>query len=154
MLTQLAICILPREGPREAAAFGVTALLPSGHFDGEQGAVWQASVKALAIKDTDLDFRHIEPTGVFRGVVEDDTAEQVSRRADAEHGLETDAKVGAEIVENEVDAPRFRVDVFEQVLDEGDEVDLARCSVTSTVRRPPLGSTATNRLQVPARAYS
>src|SRR5208282_2176412 len=123
MLTQLAICVLPREGPREAAAFGVTALLPSGHFNSEQRAVWQASVKALAIKDPDFDFRHVEPAGVLRGVVEDDTAEQVSRRADAEHGLEADAKVGAEIVENQVDAPCVRVDVFEQVLDEGNEID-------------------------------
>jgi hypothetical protein len=39
MLSQLAICILPREGPREAAAFGVTALLPGGDFGGEQCAV-------------------------------------------------------------------------------------------------------------------
>jgi hypothetical protein len=70
MLTQLAICILPREGPREAAAFGVTALLPSSHFDGEQGTVWQASAKALAIKDPDFDFRHVQPAGVFRGVVD------------------------------------------------------------------------------------
>jgi hypothetical protein len=65
---------------------------------------------------------------------EDDTAEQVSRRADAEHGLETDAKVGTEIVENQVGAPRFRVEVFEQVLDEGDEVDFG--SVIGHLDRP------------------
>lgn len=77
MLAHLALCILSREGPRDAAAFGVTALLPSGDFGGEQGAVWQAPVKALTIKDTDVDFRHVEPAGVFWGVVENYTAEQV-----------------------------------------------------------------------------
>jgi hypothetical protein len=82
------------------------------------------SVKVLAIKDTDLDFRHVEPAGVVRGVTEDDASEQVPRRADAEHVLEADAKVGIEVVENQVGAPRFRVDVFEQVLDEVHEVDL------------------------------
>ena len=57
MFAHLAICILPREGPRDAAALGDTALLPSGDFGGEHGAIGQAPVKALAIKNTDLDFR-------------------------------------------------------------------------------------------------
>jgi hypothetical protein len=97
MLSHLTICILPREGPRDATAFCVTALLPSGDLGGEQCAVGQAPVKALAIKDTDLDFRHVEPAGVFRGVVEDDTAEQLLGRPDAEHGLETDTKAPGSI---------------------------------------------------------
>ncbi|HEX9276438.1 MAG TPA: hypothetical protein VGA51_08590, partial [Casimicrobiaceae bacterium] len=123
MAAHFSISILSRESPRDAATFGVTALLPSGDFGGELRAVWQTPVKALTIKDSDLDFSHVEPAGMFRGVVEDDTSEQVLRRLGAEHGLETDAKVGAQVVENQVDAPRGRVDVFEQVLDEGNEVD-------------------------------
>ena len=61
MLAHLAICILTREGPRDAAAFGVTALLPSGDFSGEQRAVGQAPVKALAVNAADLDFCPVEP---------------------------------------------------------------------------------------------
>jgi hypothetical protein len=56
-------------------AFGVAALFPCGDFGGEQGAVGQALGKALAIEDADFDFRHVEPAGMFRGVVEDDPAE-------------------------------------------------------------------------------
>src|SRR5665213_616292 len=40
----------------------------AGAIGGEQGAVGQAPVEALAIKDTDLDFRHVEPTGAFRRI--------------------------------------------------------------------------------------
>src|ERR1017187_7354003 len=98
MLAHLSICILSREGPCYATAFGITALLPSSDFGGEQRAGWQASVKALAIEDTDLDFRHVEPAGVVRGVVEDDASEQVSGRVDAEHVLEAHPKVGIEVV--------------------------------------------------------
>ena len=60
MLAHLTFCVLAREGPRDAAAFGVTARLPSGGFGGEQYAVGQAPVKALAVKAADLDSRPVE----------------------------------------------------------------------------------------------
>jgi hypothetical protein len=59
------------------------------------------------------------------------TRYRVSRRPDPEYGFEADAKVGAEIVEHEVNAPGFRVDMFEQVFDEGDEVDFGPVSATA-----------------------
>src|SRR5437773_9181291 len=124
MLAHLSIRILPREGPCDAATFGVTALLPGGDFGSKLCASGQAPIKTLAIKDSDFDFRHVEPTGMHRGVVEDDASQQVPGRAGAEHVLEADAKVGIEVVENQMDAPRGWVDVVEQVLDEGNEVDL------------------------------
>jgi hypothetical protein len=154
MVAHLSICILSREGPSYATALGISALLPSSDFGGERRAGWQASIKTLAIEDTDLDFRHVEPAGVVRGVVEDDASEQMSGRVDAEHVLESHPKMSIEVVENQMDTPRPRVDVFKQCLMKATKSILARRSVTSTVRLPPFGSTATNRLQVPARAYS
>lgn len=65
MLAQLSIGIVPREGPRDAAARGVAALLPDSDFRGEQRLGRQAPVKALAVKDADLDLRHIEPVAYF-----------------------------------------------------------------------------------------
>lgn len=123
MAARLSIGILPREGPRDTAALGVASLLPFSHFDGEQSKGRQAPVKALAVKDSNLDLGHIEPAGVLRGVAKDDTAKQLARCVDPQHFLEADAKVGIEVVENQMDSPRLRVDVFEQVLDEGNEVD-------------------------------
>ena len=124
MLAHLSIRVLPREGPRDAATFGVATLLPRGDLGSEERASWEAPVKTLAVKDADFYFRHVEPTGVQRGVVEDNAAEQVPGHRDAEHLLEADAKVGVEIVEHQMDAARGWVDVVEQVLDEGNEVDL------------------------------
>lgn len=85
--------------------------------------------------------------------MKDHTPEQVPRGGNTKHFFEAHAKVSIEVVEDQMDAPRVRVDVFEQVLEKATKSTLARCSVTSTTRRPPLGSTATNRSQVPARAY-
>ena len=124
MLAHLSICILPREGPCDAAAFSVAALLPSGDFGGQQRAGRQAAGEALAVKDADLDLCHVEPAGVFRGAVEDDAAQQVPRCVDAQHVLEAHAKVGAQVVEDQMNSPRLWVDVFKQVLDERNEVGL------------------------------
>src|ERR1700722_19232059 len=123
MATHLAIRVLAGKSPGDLATFGVTALLPGGDFGDEQRALGQASVKALAIKDADLDFRHIQPAGVLWGVVEDDPAQELLSRPDTEHCFKADWKVRTEIVEHEVNAPGFRVDVFEQMFDEGNEVD-------------------------------
>ena len=72
MPSHFCVCILPGELPLDATLFRVTAQLPGIHLVDERGLVWQASVEALAIKNADFDFCHIEPTGVFRRVVEDD----------------------------------------------------------------------------------
>lgn len=63
MSLHLPIRVLPSEGPRDAAVLGVASLLPGRDFGGEQSAVWQTAGKALAIKDSDLDFSHVEPAG-------------------------------------------------------------------------------------------
>ena len=61
MFAHLTVCVLAREGPRDAAALGVTARLPGGDFGGERRAVGQAPVKALAVKAADPGFRPVEP---------------------------------------------------------------------------------------------
>ncbi len=66
------IGVLPGERPLDAASLPVTAPLPGIHFGGERGAIRQAAIQALTIEDTDLDFRHVELTGMFRRVVEGD----------------------------------------------------------------------------------
>ena len=92
MFTHLPISILARECPGDSASFSIAALLPSSDFGSEQRAARQASVKTLSSKYADLDFCHVKPTGVLRGVVEDDAAEQLAGCLDAQHFLETDRK--------------------------------------------------------------
>ena len=46
------------------------AAVASIHLSSERIAVVPASIQTLPIKDADLDLRHVEPDGVFRGVVE------------------------------------------------------------------------------------
>ena len=154
MPSHFCICILPSERPLNATLRHVTAQLPGIHFGGERGTVWQAPIKALAVKNTDFDFSHVEPAGMFWRVVKDDTSQQCLCFLGAEHFLEALAKVGVEIVHHQMDALRRDINLLEQVLYESHEVGLGAMIGDTTVRRPPLGSTATNRLQVPARTYS
>jgi hypothetical protein len=44
--------------------------LPSGDLGEDRLLVVDAAVEALAAQDADFDFHHIQPAGVFRGVVE------------------------------------------------------------------------------------
>ncbi|MGC1816176.1 MAG: hypothetical protein WA900_00775 [Casimicrobiaceae bacterium] len=111
MLTHFAIRILPREGPRDAAALGIAPLLPRRGFSGEKRLGWQAPVKALPIKDSNLDLRQIEPAGVYWGVVKHHAPEQVPCCGDTEHFLEAHAKMGIEVVEDQMTAARVRVDL-------------------------------------------
>jgi hypothetical protein len=50
--------------------------LPSIDFSSEGDTIGQASIEALAIEDAD--FGHVQPTGVFRGVMKDDASQQFS----------------------------------------------------------------------------
>ena len=113
MPSQFCICILS-EGPLDAALLSVTAQLPSIHFGGKRRTIRQASIKALAVKNTDFDFSHVEPAGMFRRVVKDDASQQRLCFFGAEHLLETLAKVDIEIVHHQMDAPRGDINLSEQ----------------------------------------
>ena len=111
VLAHFPIRILPREGPRDAAALGIAALLPRRDFSGEQRMGWQAPVKALPIKDSNLDLCQIEPAGVYWGVVKRHAREQVPCCVDTQRFLEAHAKMGIEVVEDQMNAARVRVDL-------------------------------------------
>jgi predicted regulator of amino acid metabolism with ACT domain len=74
--------------------------------------------------------------------------------SDSKHIVKTLSEMGVEIVQHQVNSSCLDVRASKQPIDEGDEVNLPRRSVTETIRLPPLGSTATNRLVVPLRTYS
>ena len=118
------ICILPSERPYDASLVIVSALLPGVDLGNQCGTIWQAAVKTLAIKNADFDFSHIQPAGVFRGVVKDDAPQQRFCLLDPEHVLEARAEMGIEVVHDQMDAVCRGIDLFEQILDEGHEVGL------------------------------
>lgn len=55
MVPHLPIRVLSREGPGDAAVFGVAPLFPGRDFGGEQSAIGQTSIEALAVENADLD---------------------------------------------------------------------------------------------------
>ena len=87
MSSHFLIRVLSGERPRDASLVGISALLPGIDLGNECGAVGQAPIQALAIQNADFDFRHVEPTGVFRGVVKDNPAQKGFRLLDPEHVL-------------------------------------------------------------------
>ena len=124
MSSHFQIGVLPSERPLDTSLLVVSAPLPGIDFTGEGVTVGQAPIQALAIKDANFDFRHVQPTGVLRGVVKDDATQQLVRHLDAEHVLETLAEMRVEVVQYQMNSTRRRVDLFEQVLDEGHEIRL------------------------------
>lgn len=118
MTSHFRVCILPGKLPLDATLFRVTAQLPSIHFGGNRSTIRQTPIKALSVKNTDFDFSHVEPTGMFGRVVEDDTSQQRLCLLDPEHFFEALAKVGIEIVHHQMDAFRPGINPLEQVLNE------------------------------------
>src|SRR3972149_6469471 len=136
MSSQFLICILPSERPFDASLLRIAALLPGVDLGIERGTIRQAPVKALTIKDADFDFGHVEPTGMLRGVVEYDAAQQCLRFLNAEHFLETLAEMGVEVIHDQMDAVCRDINLSEQMPDEGHEVGLG--PVIHVLAGPPL----------------
>jgi hypothetical protein len=155
MPTKLSIGILTSELPFDPALLCVSSFLPGVDLGLQQLSTGDASIQTLPAEDADFDFRHVQPTRMLGRVVKMHSAQELCRRALAQHVLEGLPEVGVQVVQDQVDATRLGIRMCQESADEGDEVDLAACcAVTSTIRRPPLGSTATNRLVVPLRTYS
>ena len=118
------IRILPSKRPCDTALVGISALLPGVDLGDNGVAIRQAPIQTLAIQRSDFNFGHVEPTGVFRGVMENDTTQKFFCRLDTKHVLKALAEVRIEVVHHQMEAARGGIDVFEQVLDESDEVRL------------------------------
>ncbi|SDZ24320.1 hypothetical protein SAMN05421754_11262 [Nitrosomonas sp. Nm58] len=123
----------------DRSALGITPLLPGIHLSSERVAVVPASIQTLPIKDADLDLRHVEPAGVFRGVVEYDAAQQRLCLLNTKRFLETTTKVGVEVIHDQVNAVRLGVHLLKQVPDKGDEVSLGALRCDDDRARTPFG---------------
>lgn len=124
MAGELAISVLARKAPGDATVLGIASLLPGGNFGREGSPVLETSSETLALQDTDLDFGHVEPTGVFGRVVQLDPAQQHGGGLLTEDLIETGAKVCVQIVQDQVDLLGSRVNLLEQSADEIHEVHL------------------------------
>ena len=135
MSSHFQIRILPSEGPLDTSPLVVSASLPRIDFFGEGVTVRQAPIETLAVKNANFDFRHVQPTGVLGSVVKDHSSQQFVRRPGSGHFLEALAEMGVEVVEHEMNATRRRVDLSEQVLDEGHEIRLG--TMIGNLHGPP-----------------
>ena len=68
--------------------------------------VADAVIQALTTERGDLDFGHVQPACVLRCVVEDDPAQKSTRRIGAEHFDEASPEMGAQVVDDQMDASR------------------------------------------------
>ena len=98
MSSHFQIRILSRECPLDTSLRVVSASLPCIDFTGERVTVGQATFETLAVKNANFDFRHIQPTGMLRGVVKNNAAQQFVRHLDSEHLLEALAEMRVEVV--------------------------------------------------------
>ncbi len=108
------------ECPIDAATLDIAAVLPSGHFGAQGGAILNASIQS------DLDLRHVKPARMFGRVVEDDLR--------THELLEAGSEVGIEVVEHQMHGRGGRIDRLDQMTHEVGESVLVRRAVTSTKR--------------------
>src|SRR3972149_9832219 len=138
MVTQLSIRILASKRPLDATSFGVAFALPSIDLAPGSRFVRQSSPETLAIQDTDLDFRHVQPACVLGGVVEHDSAQKRSGSHWAELLFEALAEMRVEVVENQVNLSGGGVGALKQSLYEADEIRFG--SAVGTFPSPPPAS--------------
>ena len=92
------------EHPFDASAGGVALSYPCGDFLSEVIRVIDPAVETLAAQDTDLDFDHVEPTGVLRGVVEFQAAQNAPGIGGREGLVEGAGRMGRQVVLHDADA--------------------------------------------------
>jgi len=123
--TKLPIGVLTGKCPLDGSVLGVAPSLPGSHLFCDELLVADSTIQALAAECRNLDFGHVQPTGVLGCVVEDDAAQEFARHPRTKNLDEARSEVSVEVVEDQVDAPRGAINGVDQVLHEGDEVRLA-----------------------------
>src|SRR6266545_1623739 len=125
MSAELLIRDLPGERPLDGPMLGVAALLPRAYFALDGRSIAETTIQALAPECSDLDFGHVQPTGVLRGVVKHHPPQQPLGGLAAERFDEAFAEMDVEVVDDEMDAPGRAIDVADEVLGERNEIELA-----------------------------
>src|ERR1035437_4003979 len=139
MATQLSIRIVASKRPLDATSFGVAFALPSIDLAPGSRFVRQSSSETLAIQDTDLDFRHVQPACVLGGVVEHDSAQKRGGSHSAEFLFEALAEMRVEVVENQVNLSGGSVGALKQSLYEADEIRFGSAFGNLHHSTPPSG---------------
>src|SRR4029077_19327426 len=96
-------CLFGCEHPVDASSGCISLSLPSGDFGLELFRIIDATIEALAAQHADLDFHHVEPAGVFGGVVELEAAQDASGFGGRESVIEGASSVARQIVLHDAD---------------------------------------------------
>src|SRR5262245_16422504 len=105
-----------REAPINGGSLRVAPDLIRADFVLEGGFVWNAPVQTLPDQNTQLDFRHIQPTAVLGGVVELQLLGQPPRFLRGKGFIERGWLMGVEIVQDDPDHLRPRIALINQPL--------------------------------------
>ena len=122
MSSHFQICVLPRERPLDTSPLVVSASLPGIDLAGEGVTVGQAPIQALAVEDADFNFRHVQPTGMLRGVMKFQPGQKSRRGFQPHDRLEGSAKMGVQVIHDQMDFARGRVHLLRQILHKGHEI--------------------------------
>src|SRR5258708_18444592 len=102
MATKSSIRVLSGKRPIDAASCGIALALPRLKLAPGSGLVDQAPCEALALHDADFDLGHVQPARMLGCVVKLHAAQQRAGACATQHFLEARAKMGVEVVQNQV----------------------------------------------------
>src|ERR1022692_1050031 len=122
MASHLSIGVATSESPLDSLSICVSTLLP-GRDVGRQGcSIGDAPSDALAIKNADFNLSHVQPTGMFGGVVKLDSTQKGCCWGSTQDVYKGLSEMGVQIVENQMDATGLGVHRIHQVANKGHEI--------------------------------
>ncbi len=136
-----------------ATVGSVSGLFPGNEFQIEGPFVRDTSVKALFGQDTQLDFGHVEPRTMSRGVMKAEPGGNPIRFHFAKGFDQGVVGMGVEIIQNDIKANGIRVKDIDQITHGVSEI-LFGAATSNEEMASPSFRFSENRLRVLLRLYS
>lgn len=102
-MSQFLACLFAVEHPPDLLSAGIASALPDGDFRFQFRPLGNPPIQALSAHDADLDFHHVEPTGVLWNVVKLNLAQNPPRLLRSKTVVERGGRVSGEIIEHHPD---------------------------------------------------
>src|SRR5438046_431589 len=100
--------------PRNSTVMSIAFAFQSGNTLAQDLHAFNAPRQAASCKESDLDFGHVEPTAMLRGVTELDTPEDTPCLSRLEGFVECSRRVSIEVVLDDADGVSMRIDRINQ----------------------------------------
>ncbi len=141
---QFRACFLNREMPSDRRLGRIAFSLQSGDFLDQGGLVSDPPCQALALKYTELQFGHVQPTALLGRVMKLQPFEKASRLCGREGLIQRGGPMGVEIIQHHSDQLGFGLRLKPRGLR---RAKFGQTDIEQSVRYSPSGVSDSNRVR-------